>query len=206
MGRIAQVKSKIQLISPKLPTLNIPKLLVQIRGKSPLHCHHMSKEVKEGIIKGAPPKSKKTPKPEDIWRESLYMRSDGSYGHPATAIKKAMASVMSLYGNARKYNVPKILKTIGVFDADRDELIKINGEPRMWTGVTKNAAGQTVGVVCAEFPEWTANVLIRFDGDTWHDEEILMFLLKAGEFVGIGAHRVEKGGQYGQFELVGPEG
>lgn len=54
----------------------------------------------------------------------------------------------------------------------------------------------------AEFPDWKARVLVRYNANVLSEAQILNLLNVAGFAVGVGEWRPEKDGQYGMFHVA----
>lgn len=181
----------LNIAKPKLKTFTIP-----IAGTSPLICHAWADEVKADI--GAKSEGKVVAKrkiePKKEFEGCLYRTSKG-YGFPAAGFKKAMVRAASM--TDLKMTEARMLFRIIANDGD---LVEIKGKPTMRQDMVRV---QNAGIVRtrAEFREWSASLLIRFDETLISQEQIAHLVMRAGESVGVGDWRPEKNGNFGCFEI-----
>ena len=108
----------------KLAGLAIEGLRLRLVGTSALIVHKWSEKAKKQMLDKQMKRAsqgKAAKDPEQDYRESLYIRDDGSYGFPAVAFKAAAV-------RAGTYCDMKMIFLRGAFHVEGD-LVHIEGEP-----------------------------------------------------------------------------
>lgn len=165
--------------------------------------------------------------PERDFRESLYIASDGGYGFPCKSIKKAMVRaakgvngldmtearqllfVLPDCHEEREFDVPlKAPKssTVQMFKHTiKTDLVRfINAEPVMRMDLVR-LNGITADVhFRGEYFPWEAIVSIRYVASRMTSAQVANLVNLAGQTVGIGEGRPEKGTDmgWGKFKVV----
>lgn len=179
-----------------------------VMGQSPLIMERMSEKVKFGLLCPAPKKNASERQaslkhnPLEEFRESAY-QSEVS-GNPtllqmrATAFKGAMANAALEIPGAKKAQIGRLTYVPG-------EWIDIYGTPKMVMHVVRTAdMNHTPDIrTHAIIPEWCAVLSISYVTPQLRQQAVANLLAAAGEFIGVGGFRPEKGkGSYGRFLLV----
>ena len=86
-----------------------------------------------------------------------------------------------------------------------DDLVKIDGTPRMHEAMVRLKNGSADIRYRAEFPEWACTLRILYNAAYVSPEQLVNLLQLAGFHVGIGEHRVERDGDNGMFEVGAEE-
>ena len=176
----------------------VERLVVELVGTSPLICHRWSDEKRKQILAKqtkAAARGKEAKDPEREYRDSLYVHPDGGYGFPAVGFKAAAV-------RAGTYADQKMTFLRGAFHVE-GELVPITGEPRMREDMVR-LQGSTADIrYRAEFPEWSAAVLVVVNLAALSVEQLANLFVVAGFAVGVGDWRPERNGQFGRFEVAG---
>jgi hypothetical protein len=182
---------------------------IWIKGTSPLIFHAMSAKVKAEILTGGCRKNSAEKAatlrhyPREEYRESVYAR----IGHgptrlifPAVAFKcAAVAAVRHLpTSGTNMTQMKQLLWVVG-------DSVDVYGVPQLHLAVTRQAGltGAPDVRSRAILPEWCCCVSLRFIMPTMNETSLVRLLDAAGQVIGIGDFRQEKGaGNYGQFQVV----
>ena len=175
------------------------QILFVIEGTAPLLCD------RQPIIKkGAKPKDLEAEEKFKIcWYPMSSANGKSRYGIPATAFKSALVAACRFTTDA----MTNIRPTVFV-ESDEDEYVEIYHpkgkafDPIMLEGITKTKTGATVNTVYAMFPEWAATVRVSYWPSVSTAEGLARLLQFAGEGVGVGVRRPEKGKEYGKFRIA----
>ncbi|WAB10584.1 hypothetical protein SEA_ECLIPTUS_19 [Gordonia phage Ecliptus] len=182
-------------------------ILVPIVGTSPLIVHRWSDKAKRQMLdtQQGKKKIKEIRDPESEYRESLYRiaTDEGdAYGFPSVAFKAATI------GAARFYDRSITMATLKqcmffrgvVTKADPQQLIRIDGEPRMREDMVRVGQGTDLRYR-GEFPEWSATLQITYVTSSLSRDSVLSLVDAGGMGVGVGEWRPQKSGDYGTYAL-----
>ena len=157
-------------------------------------------EAEKGLKQGG--KKKHIADPQEQYEDSIHYLPDGKhYGFPAVGVKAAMVdSAYRIFGR-KMTDMRAFFYVEGI---DNEELVTINGTPRMREDMVRVG---TINKVAspryrAEFPEWSATIKITFVNNVITEKELVAYLQAAGFCCGIGEWRPEKGGQHGMFNIA----
>lgn len=198
----------------ELPALNIGLMEVTLIGDAPLIVHAWSHKAKRLMLdkqtkaaKGA----REAKDPRADFESSMYKLADGGYGFPSVAFKAAAVTAGTSVAGLTKVAARQAFHVIGE-DVDIDgafegsksrvNLARINGVPQMREDLVRVGMGVADLRYRAEFPEWSAKVLVRYNQNVLSESQILNLLNTAGFAVGIGEWRPERDGQYGLFHVA----
>jgi len=205
-----------QVIVIKKP--NFKYLTINIVGTEPLNVHRLSKKLKEEFDardKNKPIKKEGSRDKQAEFLNSLYyINSDceeisepikltktSRFGFPASGFKKAMVSA------CRQYKNLKMSEMRGRFFV-QNRFVEIKGKPvkdEFWRRIGGKGPGTgtpDIGIR-AVFPEWTAQLKIRYNADVISADSIINLLSTAGFSVGIGEDRPDKSGNtFGMWKVV----
>lgn len=153
-------------------------------------------------------KNKREPKDFDkLYQEAMYQPKKGGYGMPASAFRAALISACRTVGF--KMTLAKLSVFVEADDYDKLDntpLVKIVGEPIRSDMVVRNATGVIDVRTRPQWPEWSANVRIRFDEDQFSLTDVANLLARVGAQVGIGEGRPDSrasaGLGFGLFDVV----
>ncbi len=180
----------------KLAGLAIDGLRLRLVGTSPLIVHKWSEKAKKQMLDKQMKRAsqgKAAKDPDQDYRESLYIRGDGSYGFPAVAFKAAAV-------RAGTYCDMKMVFLRGAFHVEGD-LVLIEGEPEPREDMVRVGMGTADIRYRPQFPKWATELDITFNNRALTDEQIVNLFEIAGFAVGVGEWRPEKDGQFGRFRV-----
>jgi len=201
MASKAKTKSKSkapQEQSVDLPPLDIATMLVDIVGTSPLICHAWSDKARKMMLDKQQKKAKTAKEakdPEADYLASMYiMPETGGPGFPCSAFKNAAVDACS--------HIDGITKVVarGAFHVEGD-LVPLKGAPRMREDMVRVGMGTADIRYRAEFPEWSCQIVVRFNTSLLSPEQITHLFNVAGFAIGIGDWRPQKDGNKGMFEV-----
>lgn len=144
--------------------------------------------------------------PKEEAEEAAYINDDGHFYLPSRAFRKCIfsgtkqrkigkASAMSfamaaVFTGAKEVIIldPKTMRPAKHYEIDEQRGVN-----------PSNGAG--VMVIRPRFDQWAAIVPLRIDTELVHPEQfVLDWLQRGGKMAGVGAFRIENGGEYGGFE------
>lgn len=193
MSPKAPAKTKFIIQKPDVRTLK-----VRVVGLSPLMVSQWSEKAKRQMAEaqsGAPKNRKLPPRnPQQEYEDSCPRLSDGSYGFSAAAFRLAAVAACRHVDGLPMTAARSLFFVV-------DDLVKIKGKPTMDTRAVRQADGGMNLRYWARFDVWETVLTIRYNAASTTAEQILNLLVLAGEFVGVGEYRVERGGNYGRFEI-----
>ena len=180
----------------KLTGLAIDGLRLRLIGTSPLIVHKWSEKAKKQMLdkqmkRGSQGKAAKDP--DQDYRESLYIRDDGTYGFPAVAFKAAAV-------RAGTYCEMKMVFLRGAFHVEGD-LVHVEGEPQRREDMVRVGMGTADIRYRPEFPKWATELDVSYNSRALAAEQIVNLFEIAGFAVGVGEWRPEKDGQFGRFRV-----
>jgi hypothetical protein len=185
-----------------VPKPEIRLMRVTIVGDAPLICHRFSEKAQNEMLDKQMKKAKSAKEakdPEALFRASLYPMPGerDQYGFPATAFKSSAVDACSHIDGVTKVVARGAFHIVG-------DMVKISGEPTMRQDTVRIGMGKTDIRFRAEFREWSADVLIRYNARVITPEQIIHLLNTAGFAIGVGEWRPQKDGSFGMFH-VAPE-
>ncbi len=189
-----------------LPDPNVGIMRVRIEGLTPLMQNRWRQSVIEAMDdkqQGKAKNKKEARDPEAEVREILAaatvsVNGRPTYGHPSEAIVEAMASAGHRSGDWT--NKGPVIK--GAITIPSGDLIPIEGpEPVIDTRPGRIKGTWTIAHR-PRYDEWSMTFDVEFDRGIFTEETFLHLLMLAGRNVGIGSYRVERGGQYGKFQIA----
>ncbi len=203
----AKAKQTDQVI--ELPRLDIQVMQITLKGDSPLICHKWSEKAKREMLDKQMKKAKTAKEAKDPRRdyvESMYWLTPmpesptdqdiatATFGFPAVGFKAAAVDACS--------HVDGVTKVVarGAFHI-LEEIVEINGTPRMREDMVRIAMGTADIRYRGEFPEWSASLTVRYNASVMSAEQIVNLFNTAGFAVGVGEWRPAKDGSYGMFHV-----
>ncbi|MGJ2408928.1 hypothetical protein ACR8FJ_22455, partial [Salmonella enterica subsp. enterica serovar Paratyphi A] len=200
-------------VAIELPPLNLQMMDVVLIGDSPLIVHAWSLKAKLEMLgkqMKLPKGAKEAKDPKADFEASMYRFSDG-YGFPSVAFKAAAVTAATSVGGLTKIAARQAFAVIGE-DADikgafegsvsRVNLARIHGTPQMREDMVRVGMGVADIRYRAEFPEWHARILVKYNANVLSEAQILNLLNVAGFAVGVGEWRPEKDGMNGCFHVA----
>jgi hypothetical protein len=199
----------------ELPALSVGLMEVTLIGDSPLIVHAWSHKAKREMLDKQLKKAKgarEAKDPRADFEASMYRMSDGGHGFPSVAFKAAavtagtsVAGITKIAARQAFHVMGEDVDVPGAFEGSKSRvnLARIEGdEPQMREDMVRVGMGTADIRYRAEFPNWFAKVLVRFNTNVLSESQILNLLNTAGFAVGVGEWRPEKDGQYGMFHVA----
>lgn len=207
--------AKKENVGIELPPLNIGLMEVTLIGDSPLIVHAWSHKAKREMLDKQMKKAKGAKEPKDPkadYEASMYRLADGGWGFPSIAFKAAAVTAGTSVAGLTKIAARQAFHVLGE-DADikgafegsvsRVNLARIEGgAPQMREDMVRVGMGTADLRYRAEFVNWHAKILVRYNANVLSESQILNLLNVAGFAVGVGEWRPEKDGQYGCFHVA----
>lgn len=208
------VAAKKENVGIELPRLDIQMMEVVIVGDSPLIVHAWSHKAKRQMLdkqtkaaKGA----REAKDPREDFEASMYRLEDGGYGFPSIGFKAAavtagtsVAGLTKIAARQAFHILGEDVDVAGAFDGSvsRVNLARITGTPQMREDLVRVGMGTADLRYRAEFPDWSARLLVRYNANVLSQAQILNLLNTSGFAVGVGEWRPERDGQYGMFHVA----
>lgn len=183
-------------------------MTVTIIGTTPLIMNSMSAKAQRSLLLGgqrktAAEKAAVKHHPTQEFRSSIYKYSDAEGDDtrvymPGGAIKAAMCTAALETAGATKTGIKRLV-------AVPAERVDIYGVPELRCDVVRSAdINKTPDIrTRAIFPQWCATFDVAWIEPNLHEGSVLNLIWNAGQLVGIGDFRSEKGaGTFGAFEVV----
>lgn len=202
----------------ELPKLNIKLMEVTVIGDSPLIVHAWSEKAKREMLDKQLKKAKGAKEAKDPvadFEASLYRLVDGGYGFPSVGFKSAAVTACTSVAGITKIAARQAFHILGedvdvqgVFDGTkaRHNLVRIEGgEPAMREDMVRVGMGTADIRYRGEFADWSAKLLVRYNGNVLSESQILNILNTGGFAVGVGEWRPEKDGMSGMFHVATEE-
>jgi len=210
------VNSEVKVIS--IPAIDIRHVTFKVVGDTPLIMHAWDVKVKQEMLDKMMGKAKsKMRELKDPVRDfiaSMYWLSGApvdnpteegfakaiesggaSFGFPSVAFKASAVSA----GYRAKVTKDKVSMQ-GAFHID-GEFVTIDGVPRMREDMVRVANGAPDIRYRGEFPEWSANITVKYNAGVVSDEQIANLFNLGGFACGVGEWRAEKGGNFGMYHV-----
>lgn len=206
--------TKTENVGIELPALKIGLMQITLVGDSPLIVHAWSHKAKRAMLdkqtkvaKGA----REAKDPRADFEASMYRLADGGYGFPSVGFKASavtagtsVAGLTKIQARQAFHVVGEDVDVVGAFEGSvsRVNLVRIEGQPQMREDLVRVGMGTADLRYRAEFPEWRAKILVRYNANVLSESQILNLINTAGFAVGIGEWRPERDGAYGQFHVA----
>lgn len=199
----------------KLEPIKIKEVDVTIEGVSPLIVNNFNEKSKQQILDTQMKKTKEkvlrnpiedfmracywlTPMPEEFTEESFSkaLKEGARFGFPAKGIK---ASIVS--GAYRNGMTKDKVSLYGAFLIP-EELIEIKYEDlEMREDYVRIAHGGTDVRFRPEFKKWSMTFKLQYNENVYSLEQLINFINLGGFSCGLGEMRVEKGGNFGSYQV-----
>jgi hypothetical protein len=198
-------KQKDSTRTLKIPAPNLGKIVVTIRGTTPLLQNRWRPSQIEQIEskqqkKAAGKKEARNPQAEfqEILEQSTFSDNGKKvYGHPKEAFVHAMASAAGRVGEHKMTEI-----RAGIRVASEHDLIPIEGPtPELDTKMGRIKGTFTPAYRPRYWP-WEMKVPLEFDLGVVNDEQVIRILQDAGRCIGLGSYRPENKGTFGTFVVV----
>jgi hypothetical protein len=188
----------------EIKRLDQKEIVLRMVGKTPLYFNSMSAKTKRDLLIGGGKKTAAEKKdikhnPEKEFKDSLYKKDYGEtlLCFPAPGIKQAMATAALETEGIKKTTVNRLLFL-------PEQYVNVWGTPYLKMDIVRSAdINKTPDVRTRGYlPRWCAEVKLRFIAPALSTFSVMSLLSNAGDIVGIGDFRQEKGrGSYGCFDV-----
>lgn len=182
-----------------------------LTGTYPLLQHRFGEMAEAGLDKStkkADTQVKKDYTPREMAEQNTYRLGDGSIGHPAHAIIRAMCDAgvnYKLKGSQQnlRFVVPAAVRSLDeyvrILDANLKPVTQVEVDSRSVVNQKVKAR-----VMChrARIDTWTASGRISLDTELLDEEMAHKLLNEAGRRLGIGAFRPQSRGPFGTFRVT----
>ena len=194
--------------SISIPVIKQGTIKLRLIGQTPMYFNSMSSKAKRDLLVGAGRKTAAEKKeikhnPEQEFIDSMHtqMKGDTLLCFPAAGVKGAMATAALETAGVNKTSVNRL-----IFLPQTN--INIWGKPYLKIDVVRSAdMNRTPDMrTRAYLPNWCAEVEIRFATPNFSAMSISSLVQNAGQLVGLGDFRQEKGrGSFGTFTIAGED-
>lgn len=137
--------------------------------------------------------------------EKMLSGKAGMIGLPAAGFAKAMATLAKDSGDRTTLNATQVTRNVFVL-SDIGPYVKVECGPGTYMredivmiGKGMNRSPQMR--YRPGFPEWSTTLRIRFDADVFTPEDVMNLLARAGQKIGWGELRPEKGYSCGMWDV-----
>ena len=146
-------------------------------------------------IKGGKVVKKDTRMEEEKVESKIHHTEDGKVAFPSGGFSTGMRKVAYSINKTMSMKVKESVRFL-------EPMVPIKYDKM----VIANHGGKRERVPCIiirpMFKNWSANLKIKYDADLISFEQIVNLINRAGVGRGLGAFRPEKGGEYGQYEVI----
>ena len=172
---------------------------IGLRGLSPLMVHRWSEKARGQIERTQAQESvigrREKRNPQQDFKGSLYVHPDGGYGFPGSAFRLAAISA------CRTVHGINMTQARILFNVT-DDLVKLEAPaPTMDTRMARVDNGNPDIRYRGVFWPWATEITISYNARAIDPEQIVNLIAIAGEAVGVGEYRPERGGSHGRFTL-----
>lgn len=198
-----------------LTPIHIKKIKITIKGKSPLVVNNFNEKSRQQIVDAQMKKTKTkeirnpiedfmracywlTPMPKEFTKESFEkaLKDGARFGFPSKGVKASIVS--GAYRNGASKDKVSLY---GAFFIP-DEFIEIKyKEVEMREDYVRIAHGGTDVRFRPEFKDWTMTFEMEYNENTYSIEQLINFINLGGFSCGLGEMRIEKGGNFGSYEV-----
>lgn len=184
---------------------------VPIVGTSPLIVHNFSEKSKRQMLEAQQGRKrlKETRDPHAEYEAAFYRIADSGggtrYGFPVTAFKAATTGAARFYGKSISMTaLRQFMFMRGILtDADPQQLVEIDGEPRMREDVVRLGGPSRSADLRyrPEFPIWSTTLEVTFVTSSISRQSVLSLIDAGGLGIGVGEWRPEKRGEFGTYQI-----
>lgn len=207
--------AKKDTVGIDLPKLDVRTMGVTLIGDTPLIVHAWSMKSKREMLDKQVKKAKgarEARDPKADFEASMYRLPDGGHGFPSVAFKNAavtagtsVAGITKIAARQAFHILGEDADVVGAFNGakSRINLVRINGaEPHIREDMVRVGMEKADLRYRAEYSDWHATILVRYNANVLSEEQILNLLNTAGFAVGVGEWRPERDGQSGLFHVA----
>jgi hypothetical protein len=199
---VKKMETKKQAIISLVP-LFLKKIIVPVKGKTPLLMNRQSEEVKQGILAKQTGKSQSSKKMirniEQETKDSIHFFPDGkTIGFPANGFKAGMIEATSFVGD--KFFSKKLVKGLNIVNTTNG-LVKIDFAKQ---DILEHQINGAVTKFTPQFHDWKTTLTIEFDANNISEQDILTLINYAGHYIGVGSWNPKSkcGGSYGTYMVA----
>lgn len=178
-------------------------LRVPIIGTTPLLVHRFSEKAKQQMLDNM--QGRKSPKavkdPAAEYDAAFYRLKDGRFGFPALAFKSATVGGARFYHGLTMTGLKQTLFFRGEPGADGQQMVPVDGEPKMREDVVRVGRGGTDLRYRPEFTEWSCWLEVIYVTSLLTRASVLSLIDAGGMGVGVGEWRPEKDGDFGTYRI-----
>lgn len=196
----------------EIESISTVELDVCLIGTSPLLFNRLAEKARQELLMPAPKKNaaekamRLKHQPYDEFRRSVYRTPDGDGPtrliFPGGAFRKAIASAALDVPGSSKAQIGRLVRIV-------EDNVSIFGVPQLSCMIVRQAGmNKTPDVrTRAILPEWACRLTIKFAHPLLKEKSIISLLAAAGDFIGVGDGRNEKGSSLscGCFAIVSPD-
>jgi hypothetical protein len=205
----ATTKKNVEITPP-----NFREVVLRVRGLTPYVQHAFSQKallkMEETHRAGSKARTRKQREErnfEEDYEQAKHKSKEGWLGIPAPAFRNALISACKIVGFFQtRAKLALFVEADGIDAVDGTPMVKIIGQPEIHKGWGRNESGTVDLRWRPMWPEWEADVRIKFDQDMFSDVDVVNLMMRAGLQVGIGEGRPDSpnsnGMGWGQFEVV----
>lgn len=210
--QLAQSKTKTPARAQPLDTIQIhefqmSELHLTLIGTAPLMVNRQN-----GLLPGDPgydERVRKDPRsPMERMLDACHLIPTNNpkkflYGLPLGAIRKSIVTAGGRFSRNTKTGLSGIFQLVGGVSTSSSTVYPIHGpEPKLDSRpVNPQGGSQMTAHRPIWDPGWSVKIVIRFDSTLIKFDQIINLVRRAGCSVGVGCMRVEKGYDYGTFDV-----
>lgn len=186
--------TEVGIVAPKIKVLDVPLV-----GETTYIPHQAGERVKADLLKRQMDKVKTREKRnlDAEYEDCFYRNAKGELYIPGAAFARSILSVVADFDGVTGAEVKRNVRILS------DECLLKHGkiEPRI-DRVILAGIGRTMDVRKRPFiHEWKATVTVQFNASHFSESEIINLFEAAGQCVGVGDWRPEKGGNHGMWHV-----
>lgn len=209
-------KAKKKQVDISRPTIKLAKL--KIAGMTDLICKKMSEKTTEALVSKQSkrsPKAKEARDPQQEYLDSLYVigskkagTKGARYGFPYGGLKRSVQTAAGRFlKDGNSLNGMIVAGSLFVLPTDEAsglvEIKHAQSDLYMRSDQGRNPmSGGAIVIHRGAFTNWSMEFMVRYNESVLSIEQVVTLFMWAGFAVGLGEWRPEKGGTYGQFEVV----
>lgn len=176
----------------------------RIVGTSDLLVHNFSQKSRQAIkdkqMQSAIGRRRVARDPQAEFEASMYRGSKGEHLFPSSAFGRAVVDACRTF-DTKALSMTKARQLFWCLNEFVE--IELSGEPFLDERMVRIGNGVSDIRYRARYPQgWSAEVEFRYNAGATSVEQLATLMVIAGESIGIGEYRVQKGGYFGTFKLV----
>ena len=201
--RAVSAAQEAEIARVEVSQINVETILVPIVGLNSLIVHRFSEKAKRQMLDAmqGKKKQKENKDPEAEYVAAMYRFEDGGYGFPAIAFKAATIGACRYYGKEITMTACKQFVFFSGEMAQGQQLVRIEGEPRMREDVVRVNRGGADLRYRPEFMPWSTTLTVTYVTAALTRDSVLSLIEGGGMGVGVGEWRPEKDGDFGTYAI-----